>query len=267
MNIAISKATTSDLPLLKALQPAGWGDIMPNMIFYTGSDFCYLVKAVVDDNIVGCGAVIIHGNCAWLANIIVHETYRGKGAGTAITSHLLHYAGAKRGSIILIATKFGYPVYKKLGFTDDEEYTFFSGAEIETRHDERILPYAEPFKDAVFTIDREVTGESREQLLTPKLSDAFVYVNNGLVEGFTIPSLGEGLTLAYNNHAGIALMNKSLAGKTRIALPKPNTAAIDHALLLKLKPLADLYAIKMYKGKRIEWKPGQTFGRVGGNMG
>lgn len=267
MNIAISETTQADLPFLKLLQPKGWGDIMPNMIFYTGSDFCYLVKAVVNDTIAGCGAVIVHGNCAWLANIIVSEEYRGKGIGSAITAHILKYAEERRESIILIATKFGYPIYKKLGFTDDEEYSFFSGDEIAPVHDEHVVPYSETFKEDILAIDHAVTGERREHLLNPKLNDAFVYLNNGAVEGFTIPKLGEGLTLAYNSNAGIALMNKNLAGKTRIALPVSNTAALDHVAKLDLKPIPDLYAIKMYKGRRISWKPEQTFGRVGGNMG
>lgn len=267
MNIAISEITQADLPFLKQLQPKGWGDIMPNMIFYTGSDFCYLVKAVVDDTIAGCGAVILHGNCAWLANIIVGEDQRGKGIGTAITAHILKYAEERRESIILIATKFGYPIYKKLGFMDDEEYSFFSGDEITSTANDKIFPYSEQFKEAILAIDHAVTGEKREQLLVPKLNDAFVYVDNGIVEGFTIPALGEGLTLAYNNNAGIALMNKNLSGKTRIALPVSNIAAIDQVGQLNLKPIPDLYAIKMYKGKRINWKPEQTFGRVGGNMG
>lgn len=267
MNITISECTQDDLPSIKKLQPKGWGDIMPNMTFYVGSDFCYLAKAVVENEVVGCGAVIVHGNCAWLANILVDETYRGKGIGTAVTSHILNYAEARTESVILIATKFGYPIYKKLGFMDDEEYSFFSGPEITIAQDEAIAPFAQAFKDAILAIDYEITGEKRENLLNPKLNDAHVYLNKGIVEGFTIPSLGEGLTLALNTHAGIALMNKNLDGKTRIALPVSNVAAIHHAAQLKLSPMPEIYAIKMYKGKRIEWKPKQTFGRVGGNMG
>lgn len=264
----ISESTAADLPLFKSLQPAGWGDIMPNMTFYMASDFCYVAKAMINEQIAGCGVVIMHGNCAWLANIMVNEAFRNKGIGSSITKHLVEYAEGLTESVVLIATKFGYPIYKKLGFMDNEEYSFFSGGQVAPPADARIVAYDGTFKSDLFAIDYAITGEKREHILTPKLKDAFVFRNEqGLISGFTIPTLGEGLTLAYQPEAGLALMHKNLADKGRIALPKANKPAIDSVLEHGFALMPEIYAIKMYKGRKIDWQPEQTYGRIGGNMG
>jgi len=265
--LRIETLTPEDLDELRNLQPEHWGDIIPANQFYIESDFCYAVKAVLDQKIVGCGTAIVHNNVVWIANIIVHADYRNRGIGHAITSHVLDYSKNLSPSIILIATKLGRPVYVKLGFNDDEEYVFFKKRKIDLAVPPEIIPYEERFKEAIMQLDYDTTGEKRPDLLLPRLHEAYVYVEDGDFKGFSIPSLGEGLTLATSEKAGLALMICNLQEEKRAAIPVNNKPAIDFLRQNGFETDPDLYAIKMYLGKRIPWKSSQTYGRVGGNMG
>lgn len=266
-NINIKPATINDLAGIKLLQPQGWADIMPNMQFYIDADYCHLAVAIENNIVKGCGAVITHKNCCWLANIIVGEQYRNGGIGSNITSYLHNYALSKNSTINLIATKFGYPIYKKLGYNDDEGYLFFDAKTHQQNISPHIKPYHQSYKQNILELDKSITGENREALLIPRLNEAFVYVDQDDFKGFTIPTLGEGLALASHTNAGLALMLKKLELVHRFAIPKINTSAINFLLDIGYSPLPDLFAIKMWYGKQIKWQPKQVYGRVGGNMG
>ncbi|MES2559630.1 MAG: GNAT family N-acetyltransferase [Bacteroidota bacterium] len=264
----------NDLPEIEKLQPEHWGSIMPAIKWYMTLDFCYLIKAVYENEIVGCGAVLVNGNSAWLANIIVAKGHRNKGYGYAITEHILDYAKHQTGSVILIATKLGRPVYLKFGFNDDEEYLFFKAGKIERLSSQRqeppspyIIPYHPSYKDAILALDEDTFGEQRTQLLESRLAEALVYVQDDIFKGFTIPTLGEGLTLAYTPEAGLALMAVRFTEAKKACIPKANSVAVDYLLQHGFEVDDSLYAIKMNLGKVLPWKPQQQFGRVGGNMG
>lgn len=259
--------TENDLPQIETLQPEHWGSIMPAIKWYMTLDFSYLVKAVYNGEIVGCGAVLFNKNSAWLANIIVAKAHRNNGYGSAITEHILEYAKQQRDNIILIATKLGHPVYVKFGFQDDEEYLFFKPGRIDLPLSPNIVTYQPSFKEAILALDADTTGEDRLKLLEPRLQEALVYVKDNIVEGFTIPTLGEGLTLATTAEAGLALMVVRFKEEKKACVAKANKVAVDFLLQHGFEPDDNLYAVKMYLHKKLSWKPQQQFGRVGGNMG
>lgn len=265
--IRIETLTADDLPDLRALQPEHWNDIIPANQFYVESDFCYVVKAVLNGEIVGCGTAIVHANAVWIANIIVHAAHRNKGIGQKVTSHVLEYAGTLSPSILLIATRMGHPVYVKLGFKDDEEYVFFKKQKLNLPVSAAVVPYEERFRKEILQLDHETTGEKREHLLSSRLPESYVYLDKGIFKGFTIPSMGEGLTLAVTEKAGQALMVRNLQEEKRIALPVSNKPAIHFLLQHGFETDETLGGVKMYFGRYLPWKPLQTYGRIGGNMG
>jgi GNAT superfamily N-acetyltransferase len=265
--LSFSPVTESDLPQIEKLQPEFWSSIIPVTKWYLTLDFCYLIKAELNGEVVGCGAVLSNTNSAWLANIIVSKEHRNKGIGLAITEYINEYAAQQTDNVLLVATKLGRPVYIKLGFKDDEEYVFFKPHKIELPVSPNIVPYQQQFKEAILVLDAECSGEIRLNLLLPKLNEAFVYLNNSTFEGFTIPTLGEGLTFATNTQAGLALMAMRLQEEKRACLPKANKAGIDFLLEHGFEIDENLYGIKMYLNQKPNWKPMQQFGRVGGNLG
>jgi GNAT superfamily N-acetyltransferase len=256
-----------DIPTVRALQPEGWNDIIPGTILYIEQDFCYPVKATLDGQIVASGAAIVHKDTTWLANIIVHKDHRNKGYGLIMTEYLLKYAQAQTDAVMLVATKLGRPVYIKLGFNDDEEYIFFKRQKLSLAIPPEVVPYNDSYKVAILELDHDTTGEYREHVLTPHLHGAFVYLENGTFKGFTIPSLGEGLTLATTSQAGLSLMIQNLQEEKRAALPVVNQAAVNFLLQNGFEVDEQLAGVKMYRGRYVPWKPQQMYGRVGGNMG
>ncbi|TAE80798.1 MAG: GNAT family N-acetyltransferase [Bacteroidetes bacterium] len=268
MDVKLRAATALDIPKIKELQPKEWGDIIPIVNYYIKSPFCHFIVAEQHGVIMGCGTSIEHGNCAWLATIIVGEEYRGLGLGSIITAYLFDFAKSKVQSILLIATKLGYPIYKKLGFMDDESYTFFEQQPVKPVMPHRnITVYNDVLINQILQLDYEATGEYRPNLIDQRLSEALVYVNNGKLYGFCIPNWGEGLILARTKEAGLALMAVNKRQHPLFALPSSHEVAIAQACDMGHQLIPNRTAIKMYWGKRLDWFPQWQYGRIGGNLG
>lgn len=121
--------TKDDLQKIPSMQPEDWSDIGPSWQFDCDSDFCFPVKAMMGNEMVGIGNAIIYGNTAWLAHIIVHKQYRNNGIGSAVTKALIDLVcKTSCDTILLIATALGEPVYKKLGFDIQTKYVFLMKA-------------------------------------------------------------------------------------------------------------------------------------------
>lgn len=262
-----SPITETDLPQIKLLQPEFWNDIIPAFQWYLTLDFCYLTKVILDNEVVGTGVALVHENSVWLANIIVSKNHRNKGIGAAITEHLLAYAKALRPNVYLIATKLGRPVYTHYGFKEDQGYVFFKPHKISLPVSENIIPYEAKYKQAILDLDTEVTGEYRQQMLLKRLPEAMIYVSNNQFQGFCIPGLGEGLTLATTPEAGLALLTMRLQEEKGACLPIANQVAIDFLLAQGFEINDNVWAVKMYLNREPVWKPTMQYGRVGGNLG
>lgn len=79
MTIQFKKVTPKDIKELSHLQPTGWSDIMAQFQFFISNNFCYSIKMLVDNKIVGVGNRVIFKNRAWLSHIIVGSEYRNRG--------------------------------------------------------------------------------------------------------------------------------------------------------------------------------------------
>ena len=85
----------NDINVLTDLTPDGWQNIVPIFDFYTKCNFCFPIKVVHGNKIVGIGTTIIHNDIAWLAHIIVHPDSRNQGIGQLITQTLVDSVKAK----------------------------------------------------------------------------------------------------------------------------------------------------------------------------
>lgn len=248
------------------MQPADWPDIVPYFEFYTKSDFCFPIKYIVDNQISGIGTTIVHGETAWLAHIIVHPEQRNKGVGTKITEALvnsLKNTGCK--TILLIATKLGEPVYKKLGFTKETEYLYLREGKTLLRSSDSIKIFEESYLPELLNLDRIVSGENRIKVITPHLRNSYTIVNNKKLEGYYLPTLGEGLIISRTKEAGLELLNLKHATVERAAMPGENQIASDFLLAHGFREVAR--GTRMVLGKKINWQPAQIYGRIGGNLG
>jgi ribosomal protein S18 acetylase RimI-like enzyme len=256
----------NDLACLSQLQPEGWPDILVHYKFYLNSTFCLPVKIEIDNKIVAIGAAIMHKQTAWLGHIIVHEEYRNKGLGSTITQSLiesLHKADYK--TILLIATKLGEPVYKKLGFEKETEYVSYATPQNNLNIFEDVIPFEIGFKKQLLELDYLATGEMRKHILTPHLLNGKLILENKSVKGFYLPTLGEGLIIANTPDAGKKLLMNKLTTGSRMALPADNTVGVE--FLLQNGFTEGFRGAKMRLGQKIICRPEIIYSRIGGNLG
>lgn len=222
---------------------------------------------MLNDHMLAIGTAIIHADTAWLAHIIVHKNYRNQGLGTFITKQLLNSAPVKNiKTVNLIATDMGEPVYKKLGFKIVTEYILYK--EVNIPHSNalhNIHALTQDRKQNVLDMDKQISGEERSRLLEQYLNNGYVYMNGNEIEGFYLPTLGEGWIAATSQAAGIALMQLRFTQKENASFPAGNIAAIN---FLKLHTIPEFRRVKrMILGDNREWQPQNIYNRAGGNLG
>jgi GNAT superfamily N-acetyltransferase len=257
-----------DVELLGDLQPLGWEDILPFYNFYTNAAFCFPIKVIIDQKIVGIGTTIIHHDIAWLGHIIVHPDFRNKGIGSGITQQLVDSLQTRHcNTIYLIATDLGAPVYEKLGFETDTEYLFFKDIKVEQslKISEHIIPYLDEFKEKIANIDRRVSGENRMFRIEQHLETGYVYHKDNVIEGYYLPTFGEGLIIADTSSAGIELMRLRLSKNGTACFPANNLSALDYLYQLNYKEYK--IAKRMRLGMKRSWHPENIYNRIGGNIG
>lgn len=257
-----------DLNLISDLRPEGWNDIKSSFDFYVQSSFCFPIKVVIDDLIVGLGATIIHNDVAWLGHIIVYADQRGNGIGQRITQTLIDITKQNKcETIYLIATHLGAPVYEKVGFITDTQYLFFKDINFDKELviSDHLIPYKQDFKDEISIIDKMATGEERMMHLENALDNGFVYIDDHKIEGFYLPSLGDGLIVANTSSAGLELLKLHLKSNDKIAFPIDNLLAKDFLYNNGFKEYD--VAKHMRLGKVRPFKLDNIYNRIGGNVG
>lgn len=218
------------LPLLPEFQPEGWGDLAPRFSFFLENEYCLPAVLRVNKEIVAIGTSILHTDSAWLATIIVHPQFRGKGYGQFITQKLVDSLDPKKySSIMLDATDLGYPVYHKLGFELHTRYVHFSRpALIATDFEDNSVPFEEKYLSTLLAFDRELSGEDRIYSFKPHLAQARLVFEDQELTGCYFPTWGEGHIWARNERVGKMLMNLRFATKNIAAVPEESTLAQEY---------------------------------------
>ncbi|MDD3080495.1 MAG: GNAT family N-acetyltransferase [Paludibacter sp.] len=269
MELIFEKINTSDLSGLSKLQPNGWTDITKAFEFYLSIGFCFPIKACADDDVVGLGNLISFGKTAWLSHIIVNPDFRNQGIGRAVVDELLKIAREQNVECIsLFATSMGEPVYLKAGFIVDCKYLSFRKVDSSSDFSisKNIIPFDDSFANKIYETDRQVSGEDRREILKLNISRSFLYVKNGDLLGYYLPSMGEGHIVAVTEEAGIELM-KYRSIKTDIAvIPAANEVAINFLLKNGFQN-EGVKGKRMIFGKNVIWKPDCIYNRIAGNLG
>lgn len=266
-NLIIEDLQLIDMPAVLGIKPLDWGDFLPAFHFYFRSKQCLSLKASIQNTLVGTGTLIIHENVAWFAHIMVHPDYRGQGIAKKITQTLINIGMKQVNSLLLLATKLGKPVYSSLGFNFIEEYNFYDKSSISLPLSKSIIPYQSRYKQLIFDLDEEITGEKRKKFLEPILFKSFLHCTQGKLNAVYFAGFGEGLILAKDSNAGNDMLTLHLLEAKPCAIPQSNIAA--HAFLVSNGFIhnTDRYVCRMSYGEPLNWKPAHLFGRFGGNLG
>ena len=267
-NMGIQTLKHNDIHALTGLTPEGWQNIVPIFDFYTKSNFCFPIKAVYDNKIVGIGTTIIHNDTAWLAHIIVHPDKRNQGIGQLITQTLIDSVKTKScDTIHLIATDLGAPLYQKLGFVTETEYLFFKDIKPDQSWttSKNIIPFAENFRKQVQSLDHQVSLENRMLHVEQHLKNGFIYLQDNKVEGYYLPTFGEGLIVANTATSGLELIKLRLKSKENASFPVDNLSAAAFFHQHNFKEFKT--AKRMRLGQKKNWQPTKIYNRIGGHLG
>lgn len=259
-----------EIPSLKAFAPPDWNtDLSSIFFFHFGQPYFHPIAAELDGMLVGCAMGLWNGNAGWLGNIIVLPEYRSYGIGSALTDYLVGFLQAKEcTSMILIATKMGEPVYRKLGFETVSQYIFLERekAPVPARTS-GIRPLNPKDTSRLLELDRVITGEDRRPFLSRFLVGSWGHETpSGELDGFYLPSLKPGPVLAINDEAGKdLLLFKISQGSKIIIVPEENLTALQFLLQNDFKET--IRAPRMTLGKDVDWHPEWVYSRGAGYCG
>ncbi len=272
--LRIRELAAAELPLLKDFPPPDWRTDLPALFGrHFGQPYFYPIVAEMDGKLVGCANGLLNGNAGWLGNIIVLPSAREHGIGTALTRHLVDFFRTRGvAAQLLIATPMGEPVYRKLGFEIVSDYVFYS------KPDAASVPFSDPSSsvrpmvsadiETVFALDRTITGEERRPVLARCLDGGSVHVSpSGAVDGYYLPGIGNGLVIASNDGAGLALMRHKLSmGVQTSVVPEGNKVAAE---FLHRQGFVEVFrAPRMALGSAdANWRPGHVYCRGSGFSG
>jgi N-acetylglutamate synthase-like GNAT family acetyltransferase len=258
----------SDLNNLKEFEPPGWGDLVPRFSHFIQHSFCQPLKLTKGGKTVGIGTSIFHEDTAWLACIIVHPDHRNKGLGHTITQKLIDDTHRQQfETIYLDATDLGYPVYKKLGFEVQTQYSHFKLLQpLPAIEGSGLVSSAgEKYREQIFQLDRDVSGEGRQMTLAEHISSSLVYQVDDRLEGFYMPTLDNGLIVAATERAGLELMRYRLRDKDFAVLPVDNKPAIAYLHQNNLHHLRN--SRRMILGKHRQTQLQHLYNRISGQLG
>lgn len=257
----------SDLEVLIDLNPPDWQDIRPAHHLYL--EHAWMFPQVVEkfNQVAGIGTLIVHQNQAWLAHIIVHPQFRNLGLGKAMTKHLMELAFSKKiYSLHLIATPQGEPVYTRCGFDNGSQYLFFKEVNYGPATDEVILRNAQADDHAwILQLDQKITGEIRSDYLKLFLPNAIVAEQNNTPQGFYLPNAGEGLVMATDFEAGLALLRNRAKNQPALSFSAENKKLENY--LKGLGNVVSRSALRMGFGPMPHSNYQWQFQRIGGNLG
>ncbi len=269
--LRIRDLTASDIPSLKDFAPREWNvDLSVTFGRHFGQPHFYPIVAEQDGALVGCANGLLQGRVGWLGNIIVQPEYRGHGIGSALTEEVMKFLHTKNMEYqILIATSMGEPIYRRLGFQVVSYYIFFARQHKPPSSDVAagIRPLERNDKDAIFALDKSITGEKRDAFLRLYLKGACVYADpSGGVDGFYLPALGTGLIAAADDAAGLALLHYKIThGGTACVVPEQSRVVVDY---LRSHGFAETSrALRMALGSDIAWQPEHVYSRGSGFCG
>ncbi len=264
--IKIRKFEKPDLSKISYLQPDGWEDITFFFKFFEEVDFCFPVVAEIDNKIAGLANCLLNKGTGWISHIIVSDKFRNQGLGYKLTKHVMNILSEYNcTSQLLIATKMGENLYKKLGFKESTQYNFYVGKQLNYSINENIRLLNNSDYIEILKLDLNISGELRENMIQQFIFNGYVYEENksGKILGYFLPDLGDGVVLASNNNAGIELLKlKHTLNKCKTVLPEVNHVGNRFFVQNGFELYNQAY--RMVYGEEVDWKPQFAFCRIGG---
>jgi GNAT superfamily N-acetyltransferase len=159
--------TLDDLPLgLRLCRAAGWNQTEADWRRFLDlqPDGCFVAE--LDGLPVGTTTTCVFGPVAWVAMVLVEESVRGRGVGTALLNAALEFLD-RRGvpTVRLDATPLGRPLYERLGFVTQFRLARYEGT-LPPSPEVTGVEAASPGQwESLAALDEAVTGTDRRRML------------------------------------------------------------------------------------------------------
>ena len=258
---------SSDLDsALAANDAVGWSGRRSLFDYYSARHDCALFVAEADGEIVGTGGATIFPGApptGWVHGIVVRPGQQRSGLGARLTEAGIAWLRARTaGTVLLLATDAGRPVYERLGFVAGERYGSFAWPTAPPDSGVVTRPMQAADLPAAYALDYAATGEDRRGFIEAFASSGWVATCDADVVGFHVACpWGGGPTIARDAATGLALLR--LAASVRqtprsLGLPEANDAAVQN--LSKLGITAERYVTRMWLGAPPPWRADMIFG-------
>ena len=192
------------------------------------------LAAEAEGEVAGVAGALDYGALAYVGLVGVAPRAQRRGIAQALMERLLELLeGRGRGTVLLDASDAGAPLYRRLGFVEDDRVRLFVAAAPRPSPD-RARPMREGDLGGVAELDRRVGGADRGPLLRSYFDDfaarAFVVEGGEGIEGFAFAQRrGEGPWVAEGDDAAAAVLDAALGcafdGPVTIAVPGANAPA------------------------------------------
>lgn len=192
--------------------------VLPRLRWLVHTPYARLWHAQLDGRPVGIAAVLRFGPQARI--VLLHHRTAARDARGELIAQLLHDLQAEGiGTISVLAHEAEAPLFHAHAFVAHERVLRCAGGRfLEATHAE-VVPLQPRHRFGVLHLDRRATGMDRHALLTEHEFLGQVYEERGVVRGFALPLLGDGLIVADAPHAGLELQRWLFPTQRHLLLP------------------------------------------------
>jgi GNAT superfamily N-acetyltransferase len=222
--------------------------------------------ADLDGELVGVAAGAHFGASGWVGGVAVAPERRRAGLGGALTEAVVaHLRDRQAGTVLLLATELGRPVYERIGFVAEAEYVTLAGPPAPGRAGlaggVRVGRAGD--RVAVLELDQAATGEDRRRLLGALWPAGGLVAGGGVVRGYHLasPWRGGGATVAADPEAGLALLQavrQADAEEVSVSLPAGNRPGVLALAAAGFQERSR--TTRMHLGPPLPWRPEAVFG-------
>ncbi|MGD0017776.1 MAG: GNAT family N-acetyltransferase [Candidatus Limnocylindrales bacterium] len=265
-DIDIRAMTQADIePAAAVYRSGGWGERREMLEWALANPATQVLVGVVDGSVVATGMATINGPVGWVGSIFVDTTCRNRGYGRAMTEAacaLIDAAGCR--TQVLIASKYGKPLYDKMGFRVEEHYQILEAPPLAAPPvppPGRILrPMSPEDLDRVCALDCRATGEDRSCLVGSIAGSGWVLESADELRGFLVSIHPDsGALVAIDIGAAVCLLDQlryragGRAETVRAAVPHGHEAGWRGLELLGWNPT--FRTPRMLRGPAVDWDP------------
>lgn len=271
----IRPMTPADVPAATSAVLRGeWGDRRLFFRWAAASARSHPFVAELRDEVVGTSVGTDNGPAGWIGAVFVAQSQRGQGLGRALTQAAIDAVEAAGcGTLLLVATSAGRPVYERMGFRLDTTYHTIEAAGT-TGGGTALAPWRPEDLPSMATLDAAATGEDRLHLLEAFATEDSTRVlrdEAGEARAFVVRApWGGGATVAPDPDEGVRILEarRTAAGPGRTV--RAGVLAENVAVLDRLRPLGwtDAWqAPRLIRGEPLDWRPDALWGQFNHAIG